>query len=66
LIKERNNVLDRKVFRQNIKIESQKQFGHPLKLEVPLHGERLHLSHFAGKKEKKNIPKHDTQNPNVV
>ncbi len=45
--------MDRKVFKQNIKRKSQKQFGHPLKLEAPLHGEHLHLMHFAKKEKKK-------------
>jgi len=53
LINEVNNTVDRKVFWQNIKKESQKQFGHPLKLEVLLHGEHLCLTHFARKKKKK-------------
>jgi hypothetical protein len=58
--------MDKRIFRQNIKRESQKKFGHSLKLEASLHGKHLCLTHFARKKKKKNIPKQDTQNLNVV
>jgi hypothetical protein len=48
--------MDKRIFRQNIKRESQKKFGHSLKLEASLHGEHLCLTHFARKKKKKTYP----------
>jgi hypothetical protein len=45
LIKEGSNKIDRRVFGQNTKRGSQKQLGHPLALEVLLHGKHFCLTH---------------------
>lgn len=65
-IKEGYNKANGKVFRQNIERGSQNQLGHPLTLEVPLHGEHPHLPHFTKKRKKRNRTKWNAQNLNVV
>jgi hypothetical protein len=53
LIKEGKNRRNRKVFGQNTKKRFQKQLGHPLALEVPLHGKHFCLTHPIRKNKRK-------------
>jgi hypothetical protein len=55
LIKEGRNRRNRKVFGQNTKRSSQKQLGHPLALEVPLHGKLFCLTHPIRKNKRKKL-----------